>query len=105
MKLFSALAKSLVDHGCDTIFGLVGDANLFIVEDYVRAQGGRFVPATHEVNATLMAYGYAATSGRIGIVTVTHGPGVTNTLTGLVEAVKARTPMHCSQRAGRVPRS
>jgi acetolactate synthase-1/2/3 large subunit len=93
MELHAALAKALVDHGCDTVFGLVGDANLFIVDSYVREFGGRFVPATNEANAALMAYGYAATSGRVGVVTVTHGPGLTNTFTALVEAVKARTPL------------
>jgi thiamine pyrophosphate-dependent acetolactate synthase large subunit-like protein len=91
MKLQAALARALVEHGCDTVFGLVGDANLFVVDSYVREFGGHFVPATHEANATLMAYGYAATSGRVGVVTVTHGPGLTNTLTALVEAAKSRT--------------
>jgi acetolactate synthase-1/2/3 large subunit len=93
MKLQAAVARALVEHGCDTVFGLVGDANLFVVDSYVREFGGRFVPATHEANATLMAYGYAATSGRVGVATVTHGPGLTNTLTALVEAAKARTPL------------
>lgn len=93
MKLKAALARALVEHGCETMFGLVGDANLFVVDSYAREFGGRFVPATHEANAALMAYGYAATSGRVGVVTVTHGPGLTNTLTALVEAVKARIPL------------
>lgn len=93
MKLQTALARALVEHGCDTVFGLVGDANLFVVDSYVREFGGHFVSATHEANATLMAHGYAAVSGRVGVATVTHGPGLTNTLTALVEAAKAQTPL------------
>ena len=93
MRLHLALAKALVAHHVDTLFGVIGDGNLFLVDSFVRDAGGRHVAATHEANAVHMAHGYAMTSGGIGVATVTHGPGLTNTVTALVEAVKARVPL------------
>jgi acetolactate synthase-1/2/3 large subunit len=93
MKLHEATAKALIDNGIDTLFGLIGDANLFMVRAFVDEHGGRFVAAANEAGATLMAMGYAQTTGRPGVVSVTHGPGVTNALTALVEARKAQLPL------------
>src|SRR5262249_54144755 len=76
--------------GVDTIFGLIGDANLFFCDDFQRECGGRFVSVAHEASAVLAANGYAHTTGRVGGATVTHGPGLTNTLTPLVEAARDR---------------
>ncbi|MFT5531476.1 MAG: acetolactate synthase-1/2/3 large subunit [Candidatus Poriferisodalaceae bacterium] len=88
-----AVAQALVDQGVDTVFGVLGDGNLFIGENLIREHGVRFVAATHEANAVCMAEGWAKASGRLGIATVTHGPGLTNTITALVEGVRNRTPM------------
>jgi thiamine pyrophosphate-dependent acetolactate synthase large subunit-like protein len=93
MKLYQALAHSLADHGIDAMFGVVGEPNLLFVGSFVREQAGTFYSATHEVGATLMAQGYAAVSNTPGGVSVTHGPGVTNTLTGVIDAVKSRRPL------------
>ncbi|HEY1704517.1 MAG TPA: thiamine pyrophosphate-binding protein [Trebonia sp.] len=93
MKLHSALALGLMDHGIGTVFGLAGDGNLFFADSFAREHGGTFVSAVHEAGATMMAYGYGAVSGALGVVTVTHGPGLTNTVTGLYEAAKARMPL------------
>jgi acetolactate synthase-1/2/3 large subunit len=93
MKLYQALARSLADHGIDTIFGVVGEPNLLFIGSFVREQAGKFYSATHEAGATLMAQGYAAVSNTPGVVSVTHGPGLTNTLTGVIDAVKSRQPM------------
>ena len=87
------VARALVDQGVDTVFGVLGDGNLFIAETMMRVHGVRFVAATHEANAVMMAEGWAKASGRLGVATVTHGPGLTNTITALVEGVKNRTPM------------
>ncbi len=89
----AAIARALADHGVEVVFGLVGDANLFIVHSLVGDEGIRFVAATHEATAVLMADGYARVTGTLGVATVTHGPGLTNTVTALVEATRARTPM------------
>ena len=93
MTFHAALAKALVDNGARTMFGLIGDANLYMADSYVRHQGGRFIAAAHEVGAALMALGYAARTGDVGVATVTHGPALTNTMTALVEGVKATLSM------------
>ncbi|MEA3217011.1 MAG: hypothetical protein QOJ19_3167 [Acidimicrobiia bacterium] len=93
MKGHDAIAKALVGQGIDTAFGVVGDANVFIVDAMVHNHGIQYVAAAHEASATLMALGFARASGRLGMATVTHGPGLTNTITALVEGVRSRTPM------------
>ena len=92
IKVHSAIAKALVHHDVNTMFGLVGDANLFMVDSFIRDYGGKFVASAHEAGATSMAIGYAAISGTVGVATVTLGPGVTNTMTALVEGVKGSVP-------------
>ncbi len=92
MKINEAVAQTLRDLGVDTLFGLIGDANLFVVDHYIRA-GGDYVGAANEMGAVLMALGYASVSGRVGVATVTCGPGLTNTMTALVEGVKARSSL------------
>ena len=88
-----AVAQALVDHGVDTVFGVLGDGNLFIGENLQRQHEVNLVGATHEANAVCMAEGWAKATGRLGVATVTHGPGLTNTITALVEGVKNETPM------------
>jgi thiamine pyrophosphate-dependent acetolactate synthase large subunit-like protein len=89
----SAMARALKDNGIATIFGLIGDANLYMVDAFVREQQGEYVSVSNEGGAAVMALGYASVTGRPGVACVTHGPAVTNTLTALVEGVKARMPM------------
>jgi len=93
MKVHQAVAKALIDNGVDTIFGLLGDANMFMVDSFVHEFGGKFVAAAHETGSALMALGYASLSGKIGICTVTHGPAVSNTVTALIEGVKGSVPI------------
>ncbi|MEX0285821.1 MAG: thiamine pyrophosphate-binding protein [Paracoccaceae bacterium] len=88
-----ALADALAAHEVDHLFGLMGDANLFMVESLVRRHGTTFVPFAHEAGSVLAAVGYASTSGRIGVVTVTHGPALTNCVTALVEGTRAQQPV------------
>jgi acetolactate synthase I/II/III large subunit len=89
----SAVARALRDNGIDTVFGLIGDANLYMVDAFIREQQGRYISAANEAGAVMMALGYASVTGKVGVATVTHGPAVTNTLTGLVEGVKGQLPM------------
>ncbi|MFN3148157.1 MAG: thiamine pyrophosphate-binding protein [Paracoccaceae bacterium] len=77
----AALAAGLKAQGVGTLFGLLGDANLFLADAFVRAQGGRFVPATHEAAAVQMGLGHADATREAAAVTITHGPAVTNALT------------------------
>ncbi|TQC50790.1 thiamine pyrophosphate-binding protein [Rhodococcus sp. WS4] len=93
MLFHEATARALSDHGITTVFGVLGDANLYIMEAFQRLDGGTFVSMSNEAGAVLAANGYARTSGQLGVATVTHGPALTNTVTALVESVKDRTPM------------
>ncbi len=88
-----AVAEALIACGTECLFGLIGDANLFMVDSLVRNHNVRYVPATHEANAVLMAIGYAQRTGRTGVATITHGPALTNAMTALVEGAKGAIPM------------
>lgn len=92
MKLYEALGRSLADQGVETIFGLLGEANMMMVDAFVQA-GGRYVNPPREDGAVLAAFGYAHASGRLGVATVTHGPALTNTVTALTEAARNRVPL------------
>ncbi|HBZ44662.1 MAG TPA: acetolactate synthase [Maritimibacter sp.] len=93
LKLHSALASALRDNGVDALFGVVGDANAYFVDAYARMEGTRYVSASNENGAVLMAIGFAMTSGRVGFCTVTHGPALTNCVTALTEGVRSNTPV------------
>lgn len=91
--VYQAIARAASDHGVDTMFGLMGDANLFMVDSFVRDRGGRFVPAAHEGSSVLMALAYAHVAGKVGVATVTHGPALTNCITALTEGVRGHIAM------------
>ncbi|MGW4424785.1 thiamine pyrophosphate-binding protein [Streptosporangium sp. NPDC004631] len=92
-RVHQVLARGIADLGVSTLFGLMGDGNLWLIDSFVKEQGGTYVGATHEANAVLMASGFAQRSGGIGVATVTHGPGLTNTVTALTDAARGRIPM------------
>ena len=93
MKLHQRLAQAIVGHGVTHLYGLVGDANLFMVDSYVDTGLGRYVACTHEANAVLAAIGFAQTTGRTGVATITHGPALTNVTTALAEAARGGIPL------------
>lgn len=93
MHVYQAIARATRDHGVDTMFGLMGDANLFMVDSFVRDCEGRFVPSAHEGNSVLMALAYAHVTGKVGVATVTHGPALTNCMTALTEGVRGHIPI------------
>lgn len=90
---YQSIARATSEHGVDTMFGLMGDANLFMVDSFVREFGGRFVPAAHEGSSILMALAFAHVSGKVGVATVTHGPALTNCMTALTEAARGHVPL------------
>ncbi|MDQ7908591.1 thiamine pyrophosphate-binding protein [Phytohabitans sp. ZYX-F-186] len=92
MNVASAVAQALAAHGVRDVFGVVGSGNFHVTNALVAA-GARFHAAAHEGGAASMADGYARVSGRLGVLTVHQGPGVTNALTGVAEAAKSRTPL------------
>ena len=91
--VYQSIARATHEHGVETMFGLMGDANLFMVDSFVRDFGGRFVPAAHEGSSVLMAVAYAHVSGKVGVATVTHGPALTNAMTALTEAARGHIPL------------
>ena len=93
MFVHEAMANALAASGVDTMFGLIGDANLFFTNAFVEAEGGRYISAVHEASAVMMAQGYALRSGRLGVATVTQGPGLTNTATALIDTVRNNVPL------------
>jgi acetolactate synthase I/II/III large subunit len=93
MKLYEALAKALADSRAAPLFGVVGDANAYLVDAYVRQHGGRYVAAANENGAVLMGIGAAMVSAGTGFATVTHGPALTNCVTALAEGVRSFTPL------------
>jgi thiamine pyrophosphate-dependent acetolactate synthase large subunit-like protein len=86
------VGRTLVESGVRQVFGVVGSGN-FSVSNAMVAAGARFVSTRHEAGATVMADAYARLSGEVAAVTVHQGCGFTNTLTGLTEAAKSRTPL------------
>ncbi|GAA4249144.1 thiamine pyrophosphate-binding protein [Dactylosporangium darangshiense] len=92
MLVAEAVGRALAACGVECAFGVVGSGNFHLTNALVAA-GVRFVAARHEGGAAVMADAYARTSGRLGVLTVHQGPGVTNALTGIAEAAKSRTPM------------
>jgi thiamine pyrophosphate-dependent acetolactate synthase large subunit-like protein len=86
------VGQALADAGVRVAFGVVGSGN-FVVSNSLLGAGVRFHTARHEGGAIAMADGYGRTSGETGVCSVHQGPGLTNTMTGLAEAAKARTPI------------
>ena len=87
-----AVAEALSGLGVDHAFGLLGSGN-FEVTRALTDCGTRLVSARHEGGAIVMADAYARLTGRVGVCSVHQGPGLTNTVTGLTEAAKSRTPL------------
>ncbi|HVX21033.1 MAG TPA: thiamine pyrophosphate-binding protein [Acidimicrobiales bacterium] len=93
MKVFEAVANALDQESVTDIFGLMGDGNLRFLTYWTGALGNGYYGTRHEAAAIGMADGYARASGRVGVCTVTQGPGLTNSLTALVTARKAGSPV------------
>ena len=87
------VAETLARLGHTTLFGLLGSGNFKLADHFVRDHGGRFVWSRHEAAAVSAAHAYAHVTRGLGIATVHQGPGVTNTLTSLTQAVKERQPL------------
>ncbi|WGX94825.1 thiamine pyrophosphate-binding protein [Nocardioides sp. L-11A] len=92
LDVSTAVARTLLASGVETLTGLMGDGNLPHVVAFIE-HGGRFVPTVDESGAVSAADGMARTTSGLGAASVTHGPGFTNTLTALTEAVRARSPL------------
>ncbi len=91
--VYQSIARAVAAHDVTTMFGLMGDANLFMVDSFVRECEGRFVPAAYEGGSVLMAMAFAHASGKVGVATVTHGPALTNCITALTEGARGHLPV------------
>ncbi len=95
------IVRALADLGVDVVFGYPGGAVLPIYDAIFRQNRVRHILVRHEQAAVHMAEGYARSTGRVGVVLVTSGPGATNTVTGLTDALMDSVPVLCL--TGQVP--
>ena len=93
--------KTLIDNGVDVIFGYPGGAVLPIYDAIFKQNELRHILVRHEQAAVHAAEGYARSTGKVGVVLVTSGPGATNTVTGLTDALMDSIPVVCL--TGQVP--
>jgi acetolactate synthase I/II/III large subunit len=93
--------KALVDQGVDVVFGYPGGAVLPIYDALFKQNSLRHVLVRQEGGAVHAAEGYARSTGRVGVVLVTSGPGATNAVTGLTDALMDSVPVVCL--TGQVP--
>ncbi len=93
--------RAMVDQGVKHIFGYPGGAVLPIYDEICQQDEVQHILVRHEQGATHAAEGYARSTGKVGVVLVTSGPGATNAVTGLTDALMDSIPMVCI--TGQVP--
>jgi acetolactate synthase I/II/III large subunit len=93
--------RALVDQGVDVVFGYPGGAVLPIYDALFKQNSLRHILVRQEGGAVHAAEGYARSTGRVGVVLVTSGPGATNAVTGLTDALMDSVPIVCL--TGQVP--
>ena len=87
------VVQALIDQGVDTVFGYPGGAVLPIYDEVFQQNNIHHVLVRHEQGAVHAAEGYARSTGKPGVVLVTSGPGATNAVTGLVDALMDSIPI------------
>jgi acetolactate synthase-1/2/3 large subunit len=95
-----AIVSGLVAHGVNTVFGLPGAQIYGLFDAFQRAQL-KVIGARHEQACGYMAYGYARSTGRVGVFSVVPGPGVLNAGAALLTAFGSNEPVLCL--TGQVP--
>ncbi len=93
--------KALADQGVEVVFGYPGGAVLPLYDALFKQNSVRHILVRHEQGAVHMAEGYARSTGKVGVVLVTSGPGATNAVTGLTDALMDSVPIVCL--TGQVP--
>src|SRR3546814_6346901 len=89
------MIEALVDQGVEVIFGYPGGAVLPIYDALFKQNAIRHILVRHEQGAVHAAEGYARSTGKPGVVLVTSGPGATNAVTGLTDALLDSIPVVC----------
>ncbi|NAZ35427.1 acetolactate synthase 3 large subunit [Rubellimicrobium sp. CFH 75288] len=87
------VVQALRDQGVDTVFGYPGGAVLPIYDELFQQADIRHILVRHEQGAVHAAEGYARSSGKVGVALVTSGPGATNAVTGLTDALMDSIPL------------
>ncbi|MEM7742447.1 MAG: acetolactate synthase 3 large subunit [Pseudomonadota bacterium] len=87
------VVQALKDQGVEVVFGYPGGAVLPIYDEIFLQEGIEHILVRHEQGATHMAEGYARSTGKPGVVLVTSGPGATNAVTGLTDALMDSIPI------------
>ncbi len=87
--------QALADQGVEHVFGYPGGAVLPIYDAIFNQSVVKHILVRHEQGATHAAEGYARSSGKVGVVLVTSGPGATNAVTGLTDALMDSIPLVC----------
>ena len=95
------VVQALIDQGVNTLFGYPGGAVLPIYDALFQQDSVKHILVRHEQGAVHAAEGYARSSGKVGVVLVTSGPGATNAVTGLTDALMDSIPIVCF--TGQVP--
>ena len=89
------LVKALIDEDVEVVFGYPGGAVLPIYDSLFKQNRLRHILVRHEQAAVHAAEGYARSTGKVGVVLVTSGPGATNAVTGLTDALMDSIPVVC----------
>jgi acetolactate synthase-1/2/3 large subunit len=97
----AVILKALQDQGVEVVFGYPGGAVLPIYDELFKTNAVRHILVRHEQAAVHAAEGYARSTGKVGVVLVTSGPGATNAVTGLTDALMDSIPIVCL--TGQVP--
>ena len=96
-----ALIKALIENDVDTVFGYPGGAVLPVYDAIFKNNRIQHILVRHEQAAVHAAEGFARSTGKVGCVLVTSGPGATNAITGLTDALMDSVPLVCI--TGQVP--
>src|SRR5438132_104827 len=89
-----AVVETLLQEGTECVFGIPG-AQQNELWDTMKSKHLGYLLVTHEFSAAVMADGYARSTGKPGVICVVPGPGVTNALTGIAEALLDSVPLVC----------
>lgn len=87
------LIRQLSEWGCQRIYGVIGDANLYFLDELAKQEQIQYIACRHETTAALMASAEAKLTGKLGVCTATSGPGLALLLNGLADAASDHAPV------------
>jgi acetolactate synthase-1/2/3 large subunit len=93
MKVYDAVANAFIKEGGTTVFGLLGDGQLTWWPSMAKHKEVRMIDAREEGAGLAMAEGWARVSGKVGVCSVTHGPGLARLSLSLIAAARSHTPI------------